>query len=267
MTINRLSLYIYIYTTILQRWYNWTTQSRYVSTDANLFYELQPLHTCVYHNRDRDPYIAHLLSLFLLQRGSYIKFTIRKEKEKEKKTFAKSTPLPPSISLHHQIPVHEEEIHDENKSWLVHRMDRQIRSSSYSVNRVIGPEQRGSGGGRGEVRTRHPVALCSVVRIMHSVETLHRRDVFHPRKWFAISARRGGEDGIERLKQGGGCAYSPYGPYYESNTHLARWYTLFLPPLLSLLALPCVFFPRPIYPRVRKDPPPSWRDAAIKHIR
>lgn len=52
MTINRLPIYG---TTVLQRWYNWTTQSRYVSTDANLFYELQPLHTCVYHNRGRDP--------------------------------------------------------------------------------------------------------------------------------------------------------------------------------------------------------------------
>lgn len=41
--------------------------------------------------------------------------------------------------------------------------------------------------------------------------------------------------GVGELKQGGGCAYSPYGPYYKSNTHLARCYIrLSSLPLLSL---------------------------------
>lgn len=68
---------------------------------------------------------------------------------------------------------------------------------------MIGAEQRGSGGKGREVRTRHPVALCSVVRIMHSVGTLHRPRRLPSEKMVRNFDVRGrGGDGIERLRKG-----------------------------------------------------------------
>lgn len=90
-----------------------------------------------------------------------------------------------------------------------------------------------------------PVALCSLVRIMHSVEP----GDFVPLRLLSEKMVRNFDTG--RGKADGGLeerrAYSPYGPYYKSNTHLARWYTASFFPFLR--RSPSPFGPlRSIYP-------------------